>query len=310
MQSSTFLRLLVLSAIWGASFLFVKIGAPVLGPVALITCRVVLASLFLLAVARVLNKQVQLQGRSLHFLIFGGLGTALPFLLFAFAAQTVSASLLSILNATSPMWASAFAALWTRQAPAFKTLLGLGLGLLGVMILAGVESLHLPQGGGLAILAGLSAAASYGLATVYANQAPAVEPFENALGSVLAASILILPLVVWTFASDSPNAANMAHGSWPSLSVILCVLALGVLCSGVAYLLYFKLLAEVGPAPALTVTYLIPVFGILWGVIFLHETVGWHTLLGSVTILLGTALVMNFKPSFKAKEQILQGRQS
>lgn len=288
MDSSSLYRLFALSAIWGASFLFVKIGAPVLGPVLLIFCRVLLAATFLLIVAVVMKREMTLLRHWKHFLMFGFFGTALPFMLFAYAASTISASLLSILNATSPIWAAGLSAAWTRKPLSPKSLLGLGLGLGGVALLAGVESMHLPSGGVLAIFSGLAAAFSYGLATVYANHAEAVDPFSNAVGSVLGALLIMTPLLL---IADGPSTVPAPH-------VLFAVFALGVVCSGVAFLLYFRLVADVGPAPALTVTFLIPVFGILWGVIFLGESVGWHTLLGSVIVLAGTALVTGF--SFKA----------
>lgn len=286
MDSSSLYRLFALSAIWGASFLFVKIGAPVLGPVMLIFCRVLLAAAFLLLVAFVMKREMNLIRHWKHFLMFGFFGTALPFMLFAYAANTISASLLSILNATSPIWAAGLSAVWTRKPLSPKSLLGLGLGLGGVALLAGVESMHLPSGGLLAILAGLAAAFSYGLATVYANHAEAVDPFSNAVGSVLGALVIMTPLL---FLAEGPS-------TLPAPYVLFSVFALGVVCSGVAFLLYFRLVADVGPAPALTVTFLIPVFGILWGVIFLGETVGWHTLVGSIIVLAGTALVTGFSP--------------
>jgi drug/metabolite transporter (DMT)-like permease len=88
-----------------------------------------------------------------------------------------------------------------------------------------------------------------------------------------------------------------------SLNVALAVLALGVICSGVAYLLYFRLVQDEGATPALTVTFLIPVFGVLWGHVFLNEALGWHTFIGAAVVITGTSLVTGFKPSalFKVK---------
>jgi drug/metabolite transporter (DMT)-like permease len=151
----------------------------------------------------------------------------------------------------------------------------------GVGLLAGVETASLPDGGALAIVAGLGAAFSYGIATTYTKAAQSVEPFANAHGSMWAATFLLIPLAL-----QAPPLATM-----PAAHVVLSVAALGIVCSGVAYPLYFRLIANMGAASALTVTFLIPVFGILWGVVFLGERVGWHTLAGSLTVLTGTALV-------------------
>ena len=287
MNTASFIRLLLLSAIWGASFLFMRIGAPILGPSLLIFARVGLAALFLLIVAIFLKKSLNTPRYWKHYLVLGLFNSALPFLLFAYAAQTVSASLLSILNATAPIWAAAIGAVWLRSRLSPKALLGMLLGVIGVGLLAGIETLALPRGGVLAIIAGLGAAFSYGIATIYTKSAVSVEPFANAHGSMWAATLMLLP-----FAIQAP-----AIQAIPSLYVIFSVAALGIVCSGVAYLLYFRLIADIGAAPALTVTFLIPVFGILWGALFLDEQVGWHTLVGSMTVLTGTALVTGFSIS-------------
>jgi drug/metabolite transporter (DMT)-like permease len=261
-----------------------RIGAPILGPVPLIFARVAFAALFLYAVAAYRGKPLAARRHARHFLILGFFNSALPFLLFAYAAQTATASLLAVLNATAPLWAALIATVYTRTRLAARQVLGLLLGFGGVGLLAGVESLSLPAGGGLAIAAGLGATLSYGIATTYAKSAPAVAPDANAHGSMWAAVLLLLPAM---FLAPQPAALPAAH-------VIAAVIALGVLCSGVAYLLYFRLIADIGAAPALTVTFLIPVFGILWGAIFLDEVIGWHTLAGCAIVLTGTALVTGF----------------
>lgn len=284
MDTASLARLLLLAAIWGASFLFMRVAAPVMGPVPLIFMRVGLAALFLLAVAARLRRPLEVARHGRHYLLLGLLNSALPFLLFAFAARTVSASLLSVLNATAPIWAALIGALWTRQGLAPRQAGGMLLGLAGVTLLAGVEALVLPRGGWLAVLAGLGAAFSYGLATNYAKRAAPVEPMANAHGSMWAATLWLLP-----FMAVVPVPAG-TWTPWLASSVIL----LGVLCSGVAYLLYFRLIADLGAARALTVTYLIPLFGILWGNLFLGETMGWHTVMGCVAVLTGTALVTGF----------------
>lgn len=287
MNIASFTRLLILSAIWGASFLFMRIGVPVLGPSLLIFVRVGLAAIFLLTMAFFLRKTLNTPRNWKHYLVLGLFNSALPFLLFAYAAQTVSASLLSILNATAPIWAAAIAAIWLRSRPSSKALFGMLLGLIGVGLLVGIETVTLPEGGTLAIAAALGAAFSYGIASNYTRAAKSIEPFANAHGSMWAATLMLVPLAL--------QAAPMQ--AMPRLQVVFSVVALGILCSGIAYLLYFRLIADIGAAPALTVTFLIPVFGILWGTLFLGEHVGWHTLVGCLTVLTGTALVTGFSIS-------------
>ncbi len=285
MNTANFIRLLLLAAIWGASFLFMRIGAPVLGPSLLIFARVSLAALFLLAVSIYWRRPLNATRHWKHYLVLGLFNSGLPFLLFAYAAQTVSASLLSILNATAPIWAAVISAVWLRTRLSPKVLLGMFLGLFGVALLARVETLAIPIRGVLAITAGLGAAFSYGIATTYTKSATTVEPFANAHGSMWAATLILLP-----FALHAPTMATA-----PTLLISVSVAALGILCSGVAYLLYFRLIADLGAASALTVTFLIPMFGILWGAVFLDEQVGWYTLVGGAMILIGTALVTGFR---------------
>lgn len=287
MNTASLARLLLLSAIWGASFLFMRIAVPVLGPAVLILARVGMASLFLFLVATCLKKSLNIPRHWKHYFILGLFNSALPFLMFAYAAQTVSASLLSILNATAPIWAALISAIYLRTRLSPHALFGMLLGVLGVALLAKTEALSIQNEEALAIAAGLGAAFSYGMATTYTKTASTVEPFANAHGSMWAATWMLVPFAL----SAHPIATQ------PDLQVSLSVIALGIVCSGVAYLIYFRLIADLGAASALTVTFLIPVFGILWGVLFLDEKVGWHTFVGGAMILVGTALVTGFKTS-------------
>ena len=285
MDSASVARLVTLAAIWGGSFLFMRVAAPVLGPTLLIAYRVGLAAVFLLGVALLRKRSLGVRRQWRHYLVLGACNSAVPFLLFAFAAQTLSASLLSILNATAPIWAALIASLASRTLPSARTALGLVLGVTGVGVLASFDAVMLQPGATLALLAGLAASLSYGIASIYAKSAPDVDPFSNAHGSMWAATLLIAPAVPFFPATASADAGVMA-----------AVLGLGLLCSGVAYLLYFRLIADLGAASALTVTFLIPVFGVLWGSVFLGEPVGWYTVAGSLIVVVGTALVTGFSP--------------
>jgi len=285
MNHTSLLQLLSLSAIWGASFLFMRIGVQALTPAVLITARVALAAVFLAAVAAWLRRPLLLRAHWRHYLILGGLNTALPFLLIAFAARTLSASLLSILNATAPLWGALIGAVLLRTGLTTKTTIGLLLGLAGVALLTGLDESTLRPGALPAVAAALGAALSYAVASSYAKSAASVEPFANAHGSMWAATLLIAPL-----AFVQPG-TPVVDGR-----ILFAVVTLGVICSGIAYLLYFRLIADIGAARALTVGFLIPVFGVLWGYLFLDETIGWHTVAGTVVILTGTALVTGFSP--------------
>lgn len=287
MSTANLLRLILLAAIWGGSFLFMRIAAPVLGAAVLIEYRVLFASLFLAAMALALKKPLNLRQHWKHYLILGLFNSALPFLMFAFAARTLSASLLAVLNATTPLWGTLIGAVWTRQMVSAKVMLGLLLGACGVALLVGFDHVTTKPGAGIAIAAVLFASFNYGIASNYAKQAKTVEPFANAHGSMWASTLLVLPALPFFPAPGEPTVGIMG-----------AVLALGVLCSGVAYLIYFRLIQDVGPSSALTVTFLSPLFGILWGVLFLQESVGWYTFAGAAIVITGTALVTGFRPSF------------
>ena len=280
-------RLVFLAAIWGSSFLFMRIAAPVLGPAVLIEYRVGFAALFLAAVGLVLKRRLELRRNWKHYLILGALNSAIPFLMFAYAARTLSASVLSVLNATAPMWGALIAAVWSRQSLSGTGALGLLLGTAGVSLLVGFDSVTSREGAGIAVAAGLAAALCYGIASAYARSVRNVEPFANAHGSMWAATLLVIPALPFF-----PQPAEA------SIGIMGAALALGVMCTGIAYIFYFKLIEDVGTTSALTVTFLVPLFGILWGALFLHEAIGWHTIAGSTIVIMGTALVTGFRPAW------------
>ena len=280
MDVASIFRLIALAAIWGGSFLFMRIGAPVFGPGVMIELRVGLAALFLWIVCRFLGRQTRLLQQWRHFLIIGLLNSALPFMLFAYAAQTLSASLLAILNSSAPIYGAIIAAVWLRQPVSRSAAVGLLLGVVGVTTLVAGSTMLKGDGWWWAIAAGLSAPFCYGLASVYTKQSSvAVDPTDNAHGSMWAAAILVLPFALLMPIRQTPTPMD-----WIAVS------ALAIVCTGAAYLMFFRLIKDVGPMRALSVTFLIPVFGVLWGALFLGETVGWSKLLGGALVLCGTAL--------------------
>ena len=289
MNTANMLRLVLLAAIWGSSFLFLRIAAPVLGPAVLIEYRVVFAALFLALCSMLLNKRLHLRANWKHYLILGFFNSAFPFLLFAYAAATLTASVLSVLNATAPMWGALIGAAWSRQAISPRMGLGLVLGTGGVALLVGFDAVAARPGAGLAIGAALVAAFSYSVASAYARSAQSVEPFANAHGSMWASALLVIPALAFFPSPGTPTAGVMG-----------AALALGVLCTGIGYILYFKLIEDVGATSALTVTFLNPLFGIMWGALFLSEVVGWHTIVGAAIVIAGTALVTGFAPRLGA----------
>jgi drug/metabolite transporter (DMT)-like permease len=276
-------ELLLLGALWGASFLFMRVGAPEFGPIPLIGVRVAVAAAFLLLVllARGQLPALVAHPRRRELFWLGVLNSALPFCLFAFAALGITAGLNAILNSTAPMWTALVAFVWLRQRPTAGGLLGLLLGIVGVVVLVSGRGGPGGMSGSLAaIAAGLLASLCYGLGVVYTKQRLASEsPWLVAAATQCAATLVLAPLAIWLWPEQPISAA-----AWAS------VIALGIASTGLAYILYFQLILAIGPARAVTVTLLIPIFASLWGTLLLDEAVTPRMLLGGGIVLLGTAL--------------------
>jgi len=273
-------RLVLLAAIWGASFLFMRIAAPVLGPVLTAELRTLIAGIALAAYFAIVGFNPEWRRWGRHYVIVGILSSAVPFLLWAYAALSLTAGLLSVLNATAPMWGALCSALLLRERLKPRRILGLVIGVAGVALVTRPDS-----GSELryaAIVAALVAAFCYGLIAAYIKRWASGAPSRGmAVGSQLAAGILLVPFIaLW------PPAAV------PTPGVTASILALGLVCGAIAYLLYFRLIADIGATGALTVTYLIPVFGVLWGALFLGETVSALMLVGAALVILGTVFVL------------------
>ncbi|MBY8255844.1 DMT family transporter [Vibrio fluvialis] len=285
MPVASFLQLLGLAAIWGGSFLFLRIAAHGFGPAYLIEARVGFAALSLLLIGLYLKKSLPFRQHWQHFMILGLFNSALPFLLFAYAAQTLNVSTLSILNSTAPIWGAVIGYVWHKTPLSQKAIAGLLIGVAGVSVIVGLDHSLIGTDAGLPIVAATMAAFCYGIATNYTKNAPAISSFDNSHGSMWAASLWVLPLLPFIPMREAPSETE-----------VLSVLALGIICTGLAYLLYFRLVKEIGPSPTLSVTFLIPVFGILWGYLVLGETIGLNTVLGTALVLAGTMMVTNFSP--------------
>jgi drug/metabolite transporter (DMT)-like permease len=271
------LNMLALGAIWGGAFPLMRIATPAFGPVALIGLRVAFAAVLLLPL---LAQRRPLLERAGAYLVLGLINTAIPFTLFSFATLSINAGLASLLNATTPMFGALIAFAWLGERLSLLRVVGICVGFVGIGLIVATQSGAGAAGAPLGIAAGLVAAALYGLAASYARRHfQDRPPLEVAAGSVGGASIAMLPLAAWAWPESNPGVAAWA-----------CALGLGALCTALAYVLYFRLLASVGSARAVTVTFLIPVFGILWGALLLHEPVTGSLLAGCAVVLLGTSL--------------------
>ncbi len=203
-------------------------------------------------------------------------------LLFAYAAQYLPASYLVILNAATPLFAAIAAAAWLGdRLTAFKVA-GLALGAAGVAMVSRAGPVAPDAGFAVAVVASLCAALCYALAGVWLKRHGArLAPVAVAGWSQVFAALLLLPM-----AAATPLPASLAP--W----VLVDLLALALICSGVAYLLYYRLIADVGPTRAMTVTFLMPAFGMAWGALFLGERITPPMLAGAVMIVAGTAAVL------------------
>jgi drug/metabolite transporter (DMT)-like permease len=279
--SSAALRLLLLSAIWGASFIFYRVIAPVLGAVWTAEVRVLLAGAVLLGVAVLTRANLEWRRFGRWYAVIGVLNSGIPFALIAFAQLRLTASMAAILNATSPLWGALIAALFFREAFSAWKGVGLVLGVVGVAVLVGWSPLEPGWTTALSILAMLAATCCYGISSNLTKRHLQGAPtLGAATGSQLASSLALLPLMP----VDLPRAA-------PDSTVILCLVGLAVICTAVAYLLYFRLIVELGATRALTVTFLVPIFGTLWGALFLGEVVTVTKVLACAMILCGAGFV-------------------
>lgn len=286
MRPSDWLRLIILAAIWGGSFVFMRVVAPALGPLWTANLRLLIAGAALVAYLLAIGTELDWKRHAHHYLAIGVINSGIPFSLYAFAARHLPASYLVILNSTAPLFGAVFGALWLKDALSPRKLVGLLLGAAGVSLVARVGPVKI--GGDpyvlLSILACLGAACCYALAGVYMGKyAKGIKPAAIAAASQLLAGLALLPLAVAT--RPQPVAAL-------STKVTAALLTLALLCSGIAYLLYYPLLAEVGPSRALTVTFLMPVFGVLWGTLFLDEKLTAVMLAGCGLVIVGTMLVV------------------
>ncbi len=273
--------LFILRALWGGSYLFIAVAVPALGPALLMDLRVLLAAAALLLYAVAVGRLPPLRARWRQFLVLGGLNAAAPFTLIATSQLNLTASLAAILNSTTPLFTAMVAAAWMGEPLTTGKVAGLFLGIAGVAVLVGLNPVPLSGAVLLSVGASLLAALCYGVGGVYAKRTFAGVPnLSLGIGQQAGAAAILLPF-----------AAASLPGEPPSLVVILCVLALALLSTAVAYLLYFRLITSVGPTKTLTVTFLVPVFGVLFGVLLLDEPVGVGTFVGMGIIISSVALV-------------------
>ena len=281
---SWILEFIALAAIWGASFLFTRISTVAFGPFATAGLRVGIAALVLVPLMLLRGHAGAFAQHWKKVLLVGVSNSALPFVCFAFALQSISVGLSSILNATVPLFGALIAWMWLGERPGGSRSVGLALGFAGVALLAsqktGVATGQLDIASALGVLACLLACVCYGISASFTRRyLEGVPSLVAATGSQVGATLLLAPLTWWFWPAQTPSSS-----AW------LAAIALGVLCTGAAYILYFRLIANAGPSRALSVTFAIPVFAVIYGVVLLGETVSAWMLGCALVIVLGTSL--------------------
>ncbi|MEH7452616.1 DMT family transporter [Gottfriedia acidiceleris] len=281
------IALLSLAALWGASFLFIRIASPVFGPILTIQGRVIIAAIALVLHMVITKKSLHFKKRWRQYLIIGALNAAIPFTLIATSALYLPASMSSILNSLTPLFTALVVFLWTKERLSIRKLTGIIVGVFGVILLVGWSSIPFTYDVKIAIGLAVLSTISYGVAGVYAKKAfTLVAPLSIAAGQQIGAAILLLPFTFLNFTASIDKVSGVA---------ILAVLGLALFCTAVAYLLYFYLIESVGPTKTLSVTFLIPVFGIMWGVLILKERITLGMLFGFLVILCGVFLISDIR---------------
>ncbi len=288
MRTSDYVRLLVLAAIWGASFLFMRIAAPAFGSINTTFLRVFFALVGLAAMLLLLRTPMQFQGKLKSIMVLGIINSGVPFLMYAVAALWLPAGYSAILNATTPLMGALIGFSFFHEVLTLRKWVGVMLGLVGIGLITTTGEVDLSGQLAIGVLACLIATACYGCAGFltrrWITERGGLDAKLVAFGSQIGAVLFLLPFFGYTLATGPAV-------DWAQPGVWARVLAVGFLCTAFAYLLYFRLIADIGPLRSLTVTFLIPPFGILWGYLVLGETLTGGFVLGGAVVCLAVWLV-------------------
>lgn len=291
-------RLILLAAIWGASFLFMRVATPYFGSLNTAFLRVLFGCVGLTMLLLVLRTTIAFKGKALPAMLLGVINSAVPFVMYCLAAKWLPAGYSAILNATTPLMGVLIGGLCFSETFTLRKIVGVVLGLAGIVLLTTTGSLALSQDVLLGIAACLVATACYAsagfLTKKWIGDRGGLDARLVALGSQIGASLFLLPVFIGSLVIQPVV-------QWNHPGVWLCVLALGLICTAWAYILFFRLIADIGPLKTLTVTFLIPPFGILWGYLFLGETLSKGFIAGGLVIIVAVWLVAG---GIKSKPQI------
>ena len=256
-----------------------------------IELRVLTAGIALLIYSKLIKRDLKIKELWKKYLIIGALNAAIPFTLISTATIYLDASVAAILNSTTPLFTAALAWIWLKEEMNIRKIAGMIIGLSGVVVLVGWDLTALSSRGIYPALLSILAAAFYGMSGIYAKRAfKGVDSLSLATGQQLGAAILLIPFAL----------TNIPSGPIPNM-VIIAVLSVALLGTAIAYLLYFYLIANVGPTKTLSVTFLVPIFGMIWGAVFLQETITLNMIMGLLVILTGVSLILNIRVNLGVK---------
>lgn len=284
MSKNDTIKLIFLSAIWGGSFIFMRILSPAIGPIVTADLRVLIAGFALLLYYRAQGIRMALGKDFKHFAFIGIMNAGVPFTLFSYAALYVPAGYSAIINSTSPVFSALISGLWLGLPLSMRHILGFISGILGVACVTHIGDGTLSSAGLMAVGACVVASATYGLTGAYIKKfGGKITSPELAAKSQIYAGVSLLPLAIYFWPQSTAFTPK----------VLTALMGLAFLSSALAYVLYFPLLKRYGATKALTVTYLVPIFGILWSYLFLGEPLEFRLLFGAIFIFAGTALVLS-----------------
>ena len=281
MKLSEAFLLLLLAAIWGSSFIFMRATAASFGPIFLITLRVGIASLCLLGFLFASKNSIEFKQHWKNLLWIGLFNSALPFVLLAYASISLNAGMVSILNAITPIFTAFIGYLWLKDKMTPLQFTGMFIAILGVIFLVW-DKINWQINSWGAILAGIGATLAYGIAANSTKKyLKGVSAMTATAGSLFFATLFMLPLSFFFL----PDFSTISLLSWGY------AIALAVLCTAFSYVIFFRLIQSIGPAKAVSVTFLIPVFSFSWAYLLLDEVVTKRMWFATAIILFGTALV-------------------
>jgi drug/metabolite transporter (DMT)-like permease len=294
MKTKDFAALFGLAALWGASFLFIRIASPAIGPFLTIQGRVTIAAIALLIYMLIIRQDNQFKKRWKQYLIIGALNAAIPFTLIATASLHLTASMLAIINSMTPLFTALVVWGWMKEALGVRKWIGIFIGITGVFILVGWSPIQFTTDVIIAIVLSILSTVSYGFASVYAKKAfVGVPPLTIANGQQIGATFLMIPFTIL-------NLPESASAITPV--VAMSVVSVALFCTAIGYLLYYYLIDSVGPTKTASVTFIIPFFGMIWGVVFLNEQITLGMMVGLFVILSSIFLISDIQPQRIAKK--------